>query len=333
MKRLLCLLFTALLVLPLALTGYASETNPSGTCGEGLSWVLSGHTLTVSGSGDMTDECPWEAYKDDIRSLVLTGGVSYIGKEAFANCDKLREIDFGDSLREIGEKAFYDCDRISQVRVPETFRIFGPQCFRDCGSLTQVYCDGNMPSFKDSCLWNGNYVTVYHDLSHPWPEEAVSVLMNNFGGRLTVIPASPDVLEEATEASDGQEDAQDGTQATEEDTIDDLDDLLEKYADATVPTDPIVVPTVPLATEPPTTAPTTAPATEPTTVPTTQAPTVPPTQAPTVSQEPTVPPTQEPEKTESKGWIGLVLIAGVLTFLLIGTLIFRGVSHKGGRYS
>ena len=34
------------------------------------------------------------------------------------------------------------------------------------------------------------------------------------------------------------------------------------------------------------------------------------------------------EKVESKSWIGLVMIAGVLTFLLAGAMIFRSVSRK-----
>ena len=36
----------------------------------------------------------------------------------------------------------------------------------------------------------------------------------------------------------------------------------------------------------------------------------------------------EEEKIESKSWIGLVLIAGTLTFLLVGALIFRIMSRK-----
>jgi len=37
----------------------------------------------------------------------------------------------------------------------------------------------------------------------------------------------------------------------------------------------------------------------------------------------------EKEEIESKSWIGLVLIAGVLTFLLAGALIFRIMSRRG----
>ena len=43
---------------------------------------------------------------------------------------------------------------------------------------------------------------------------------------------------------------------------------------------------------------------------------------------PTEPEPELRETVESKSWIGLVLIAGVLTFLLIGALIFRGMSRR-----
>ena len=43
---------------------------------------------------------------------------------------------------------------------------------------------------------------------------------------------------------------------------------------------------------------------------------------------PTEPEPEIRETVESKSWIGLVLIAGVLTFLLIGALIFRGMSRR-----
>ena len=39
------------------------------------------------------------------------------------------------------------------------------------------------------------------------------------------------------------------------------------------------------------------------------------------------------QKVGGDGWIGVVLIAAVLTLLLIGALVFRNASHKGGRYS
>ena len=65
--------------------------------------------------------------------------------------------------------------------------------------------------------------------------------------------------------------------------------------------------------------------------------------------ETTAAPTTEPETTfdldleeteeaepvelpESKSWIGLALIAGVLFFILLGAIIFKLSSRRGGRY-
>ena len=39
------------------------------------------------------------------------------------------------------------------------------------------------------------------------------------------------------------------------------------------------------------------------------------------------------EQVGGNGWIGVVMVAAVLTFLLVGALIFRGMRHKGGKYS
>ena len=70
----------------------------------------------------------------------------------------------------------------------------------------------------------------------------------------------------------------------------------------------------------PTTAPTTEATTEETTVETTE--------ETTEETEPGNP----VEKVGGDGWIGMVIIAGVLTMLLAGAMIFRGMSRRGDRY-
>ena len=86
-----------------------------------------------------------------------------------------------------------------------------------------------------------------------------------------------------------------------------------------------------------TTEPETEPATAPAEVPTE------PTEPEETEPEETEPAVTEPEEVlelldetqpvieeeiESKSWIGLVMIAGTLTFLLAGAMIFRSVSRK-----
>ena len=325
MKRrfVLNFLIAALLVTMLAPGASALETHiADGTCGDGITWSLDGYTLTISGSGEMMDGSPWSEHANHIEHVVLTGGITKVGKEAFYKFDRLETVDFGDSLVEIGERAFLGCEDIDYIHLPSTFRTFGAEAFRDCTSLKYVYCDGGMPRFNDSCLWTGNYISVFYPPNNPWPAESVNVLVQNFGGRLGIMMGSYDetAVEEnlaAYEATAETEETEETTEATE------------------APTEAATEPVVVIATEP-ATVPTTEPETEPTetTVPeTTEATTVPTTEATeTVETTEETEPETVAEKVGGDGWIGMVMIAGVLTFLLSGAMIFRSVSHKNGRY-
>lgn len=345
-KRLILnILAAVLLVAALAPAALALEdvNIASGTCGEGITWSLDGYTLTVTGSGEMEDGAPWADHKDHIEHLVLTGGITKVGKEAFYKYDRLETVDFGDSLVEIGDKAFYGCEDIDYIHLPDTFRKFGAQSFRACESLKFVYCDGPMPRFSDSCLTTGNYISVFYPTNNPWPWEYTSQLVQNFGGRLGIMMGNFDesaVMESLTAYEPTEE-----TEAEEEET--EPETTAETEAATEAPTEAATEPAVAaLVTEPVTeaTETPTVPATEPETVPTE-------TTIPETTEETTVAateevvettelelftePTEEEEpvkKLKSNSWIGLVMIGGVLTFLISGAMIFRSVSKRGGRY-
>lgn len=333
-KRIVMLLLAFCLMANLLIPAMAEETDEtlpetemtadtSGTCGENLTWELDGTTLTISGSGEMDDGSPWDAHRKKIEKVVLTGGVTTVGAKAFAGYDRLESVDFGDALVEIGERAFYDCPDLTVIHLPATFRTFGAEAFRDCFGLKRVYCDGGMPRFNESCLWTGDYISVFYPTNNPWPAEPVNQLVSNFGGRLGVMMGnySEDALAELDEPEE--------TEAIEETEAEETE-----HEETEAPTEePAEAPT-----EEPTEAPETEPVavivTEPVTEPTetaapeTEAPTEASTEAP--ETEPTEPAVED---LGGKSWIGLVMIAGVLTFLIAGALIFRSVSKKGGKYS
>lgn len=309
---------------------HAGQKAPtSGTCGDGLSWTLKNGTLTVSGSGEMDPWAPWEESRDQITKVVFTGGVTVVGESAFAECENLEYVDFGDSMREIDTRAFMGCTSLRAIHLPVGFRRFGVESFRGCTELEVVFCDGGMPSFNSGCLWSGGFVRVYYTAKYAWPQQYVSQLVNNFGGYVQVMQGSLDII-----ADYEPEETVPPTQAATE--------------PPTVP--PTVVPTV---------APTVAPVVEP-------EPVVTPSQEPTptagledtpiyitqATQEPTQTPT-EPLQTQSSspahlivvtepvpqqrevggdGWIGLVIVALMLTVLLAGGLIFHIVSNGRNRY-
>lgn len=336
-KRLIVSVVAAILLLSaLVPAAFASEVSAakSGTCGDGLTWELEDYTLTISGSGEMEDGCPWANWRTKVEHVVLKDGVTKIGKEAFTGFDRLETVDFGDALVEIGAKAFQDCDDLSIVHLPATFRTFGAQCFRDCTDLKYVYCDGPMPRFNDSCLWTGNYIAVFYPTNNPWPVEAVSVLTQSFGGQLGIMMGNYDP--DAVAALEGEETEE--TEETEEQT--EPEETEETVPETTEAVEAAAVAETTEATEAPTQAPTepeteptetTVPETEPTTVPTTAATTEAAITEISFAEEET---TEETEPVVVSGggssWIGLVMIAGVLTFLIAGAMIFR--STKRGRY-
>lgn len=287
----------------------------SGTFGT-MTWALEGATLTISGAGEMPKETPWAHLAQTVKELELTGGITVVAPGAFKDFDQLETIDFGGSLKIIGEQAFMGCGSLKCISLPATFRKFEREAFRDTGSLTEIYCSGPMPSFRGNCLGNGNYITIYHMVDNPWPQESVNQLITNLGNRIQILAGSEvDLFTRAL---------------PEEDTV------------------PTEAPTE-AVTEPVTEAPT-EPETEPVTEPPTEAPTEPITEAPTEAPTEAVQPTDdtpdwreeleqtEPEASEEKklsgsSWIGLVLIIGVMTFVIIGALVVRSMKHKDGMYT
>lgn len=299
----------------------AASDAKSGTCGEGLTWVLEGNTLTITGNGEMDDGAPWAEYAKKIEKVVLKGGVTKIGAVAFYDFDRLESVDFGDALVEIGEQAFYGCDDLTILHLPATFRKFGKECFRSCNSLQRVYCDGGMPRFETSCLWTDNYVSIFYPTSYVWPQEHVQQLISNFSGRLGISMGnySDDVLEdleapgEAVEAPKPTEQAEEETEAATEAATEAVTEPAE--------TQPAIVLTVPEETVPETTEAPTVPETEPETEPVTEEPTEPPVDLNKVVEE-----------VENNSWIGMVMIGGVIIFLIAGAVIFRAATRKGGKY-
>ena len=160
-KRILMFILAVSMVLSLALGAAAEETKPErepGQCGESLTWAFEDGTLTVTGEGAMDDYEdggePWHEHKNEVTTLVLKGGVTYIGAYAFKDYDGLKTVDFGDALYEIGPFAFSSCDGLTAVTMPASFKIFGERSFQSCKNLTVFHCEGKFPSFKESCLWD-----------------------------------------------------------------------------------------------------------------------------------------------------------------------------------
>lgn len=107
MRKILLTFFAALLCAANVWAQY------SGSCGTGLTWEYnsSEHSLTISGSGAMSDylysnNVPWFSYQTGIRYVYISSGVSYIGRNAFYVCPLMRDF-----------YACWDADELSTLSI------------------------------------------------------------------------------------------------------------------------------------------------------------------------------------------------------------------------
>ncbi len=308
MKHRLFAFMLAIMMLLCALPVSAEEaTEPTnverapGYCGDAIMWSYEDGTLTITGAGQMDDfpeGTPWEAHKDEIQKVVISGGITYVGAWSFCDYDKLTEVEFGKDVYEIGERAFFSCDGLTSVSLPAAFKVFGPSSFMGCSKLTEIHCEGKFPSFRQNCLWD-TWCRIYFPADRPWGVEYIQQLEEAFHGRIEFL------------ASDG--------------------------TDPYVPTEPTAgteVPTeepttVPPTTEPPTEAPTTVPPTEEVTEPVATYETTAEVTAPILIAPRPTEPVEEEKGGSNTGWI---IIGAVGAFVILGCLIFGG-GRKKGKYS
>ncbi len=125
------LLISTSLLLSVCFSVNAQET--SGSCGENATWTYESTTLTISGTGEMYDyaygEAPWNAYAETMTSLVIEDGITSIGNNAFAGCEKLNSVQYPASgFTSIGDYAFSGA-KVKQPNLPRTLTNLGTGAF------------------------------------------------------------------------------------------------------------------------------------------------------------------------------------------------------------
>jgi len=104
-------------------------------CADNVVYELKGDTLTISGTGAMTDysatsPAPWNDDADDIVHVVIGDGVTTVGEFAFNSYANLESVTLPDSLLKIGKSAFYYCQKLSGVVLPNGLTTIGSQAFQ-----------------------------------------------------------------------------------------------------------------------------------------------------------------------------------------------------------
>lgn len=165
MKKKFISLFLALTMV-MALLPTVGLAASSGSCGNGVTWTLddSGR-LTIDGQGAMDDGIgPWEKlpYKS-ITSVVIKGGVTHVGEQAFWNCLAVESLTVEEGVTSLGSEAFasfgsretgcrvslpstlteipygaFQLSFISSINLPSGLTSIGQSAFYMCEKLTSV---------------------------------------------------------------------------------------------------------------------------------------------------------------------------------------------------
>jgi hypothetical protein len=78
---------------------------------------------------------PLAFYKCKSLPYVDISGAFYIGYRAFADCQSLRKVQLGGSLKEINNRAFENCISMNSVIIPESVMKIGTRAFARCINL------------------------------------------------------------------------------------------------------------------------------------------------------------------------------------------------------
>ncbi|MBR0112512.1 MAG: leucine-rich repeat domain-containing protein, partial [Clostridia bacterium] len=173
----------------------------SGTCGDNLSWSYnsSSKTLTISGTGEMTDYysssgVPWNSLKSSAEIIIIEQGVTSIGNYAFNGFSSVSDLTISNNVERIGNYAFKECSGLTDVMIPEGVEIIGDYAFDKCSGLSSIVipesvetigisafsgCSGiaNI-SLHDSLIQIGSYAfngTAFYNNEDNWENDGLYI--------------------------------------------------------------------------------------------------------------------------------------------------------------
>ncbi len=135
-----------------------------GANGDNVKWILKNDgTLEISGTGDIAnyyyDSIPWYSQKDSITTVVISDGVTSIGRYAFFDCNKLTSITIPTSVTSIGNKAFYECTGLTSITIPNGVTSIGNYAFYSCTSLDNITIPNSVTSIGEDAFRQCSSIT------------------------------------------------------------------------------------------------------------------------------------------------------------------------------
>jgi len=196
MKRCSLLILTALFLISSLFVFPVSADKPTGgTCGDALIWEFDTQTctLTVSGTGEMTDyasfERPWKRLNFDVTTLIIEEGVTSVSDCAFLNFQNLTTVRLPSTIKSIGAQSFERCHILVDINLPDSLEELGPGAFEWTG-LKSVTIPPNVTVLPS------NLFNICSDLTEVILHENISVIGNDVfsGTSITQLDLPEDLI-------------------------------------------------------------------------------------------------------------------------------------------
>ena len=157
----------------------------------GLTWKLEGGTLTISGNGAMPDfedraEAPWYGYKNSIKDVVISEGVTRVGSKAFASY-KLDSVSLPDGLLSVGVEAFVDY-KGTKINLPDTIQSLERLAFGFAHKVKQVFIPRSLHNISETAFSSGGIEQFYVDPENPVYSSDNGVIYTENGKILFAFP-------------------------------------------------------------------------------------------------------------------------------------------------
>ena len=123
--------------------------------GTDSSVVIPDGVTKISGDDDL---CSFEdgAFRDcmTLKSVVIPGTVTEIGRGTFSHCKQLESVTFPGSVRTIGQDAFAYCESLVSLDIPDGVTTICYYAFSGCKSLTAVTIPASVKKIEHCVFCN-----------------------------------------------------------------------------------------------------------------------------------------------------------------------------------
>lgn len=124
--------------------------NETGACGENINWSFyeTSGSLVISGDGamescDSFEDYGWYSFRDEIKYVEISDGITNVGANAFNGCSELKEVYLGENVVNAEENAFADCLSLVNVSINSENFTGENAFFNNASRLTFIVNDKN----------------------------------------------------------------------------------------------------------------------------------------------------------------------------------------------